>query len=98
MIIEDIPDGFLVFVVGSWYLKDHSPFSTGHLLNSGVCRIFKPVEFDGLRIITGLNSFTFTPLRWIEKISARENQVFLIFSITDRNWGRTTRIVFQTSS
>jgi hypothetical protein len=31
---------------------------------------FKPVEFDGIRIQTGLNSFTLTPKQWIEKTAA----------------------------
>lgn len=31
---------------------------------------FKPVEFDGFRIQTGLNSFTLTPKQWIEKTKA----------------------------
>ena len=31
---------------------------------------FKPVEFDGIRIQTGLNSFTLTPKQWIEKTGA----------------------------
>lgn len=31
---------------------------------------FKPVEFDGLRIQAGLNSFTLTPKQWIEKTNA----------------------------
>ncbi|KAF5416836.1 MAG: hypothetical protein C5S49_04260 [Candidatus Methanogaster sp.] len=28
---------------------------------------FKPVEFDGIRMQAGLNSFTLTPKQWIEK-------------------------------
>ena len=28
---------------------------------------FKPIEFDGLRKQSGLNSFTLTPKQWIEK-------------------------------
>lgn len=28
---------------------------------------FNPVEFDGIRMQTGLNSFTLTPKQWIEK-------------------------------
>jgi hypothetical protein len=28
---------------------------------------FNPVEFDGIKIQTGLNSFTLTPKQWIEK-------------------------------
>ena len=31
---------------------------------------FKPVEFDGLRMQAGLNSFTLTPKQWIEKTGA----------------------------
>lgn len=31
---------------------------------------FKPVEFDGIRMQTGLNSFTLTPKQWIEKTGA----------------------------
>jgi len=31
---------------------------------------FNPVEFDGIKIQTGLNSFTLTPKQWIEKTSA----------------------------
>jgi len=31
---------------------------------------FNPVEFDGIRIQTGLNSFTLTPKQWIEKTLA----------------------------
>ncbi len=31
---------------------------------------FNPVEFDGIRIQTGLNSFTLTPKQWIEKTGA----------------------------
>jgi len=31
---------------------------------------FNPVEFDGIRIQTGLNSFTLTPKQWIEKTRA----------------------------
>jgi hypothetical protein len=31
---------------------------------------FKPVEFDGFRKLAGLNSFTMTPLQWIEKTGA----------------------------
>jgi hypothetical protein len=31
---------------------------------------FKPVEFDGIRIQTGLNSFVLTPKQWIEKTGA----------------------------
>ena len=31
---------------------------------------FKPVEFDGIRIQAGLNSFTLTPKQWIEKTGA----------------------------
>jgi hypothetical protein len=31
---------------------------------------FKPVEFDGFRKQAGLNSFTLTPSRWIEKTNA----------------------------
>ncbi|MFC1497348.1 KilA-N domain-containing protein [Verrucomicrobiota bacterium] len=37
-----------------------------HLNNSG----FNPVEFDGIRIQSGLNSFTLTPKQWIEKTGA----------------------------
>ena len=32
---------------------------------------FNPVEFDGIRIQTGLNSFVLTPKQWIEKTGAR---------------------------
>ncbi|MBI4178225.1 KilA-N domain-containing protein [bacterium] len=32
--------------------------------------VFKPVEFDGIRIQAGLNSFTLTPKQWIEKTAA----------------------------
>jgi hypothetical protein len=31
---------------------------------------FNPVEFDGIRIQAGLNSFTLTPKQWIEKTNA----------------------------
>ena len=31
---------------------------------------FNPVEFDGIRIQTGLNSFVLTPKQWIEKTGA----------------------------
>jgi hypothetical protein len=31
---------------------------------------FKPVEFDGIRMHAGLNSFTLTPKQWIEKTGA----------------------------
>ena len=31
---------------------------------------FNPVEFDGIRIRTGLNSFTLTPKQWIERTRA----------------------------
>ena len=31
---------------------------------------FNPVEFDGIRMQTGLNSFTLTPKQWIEKTGA----------------------------
>ena len=31
---------------------------------------FKPVEFDGIRMQAGLNSFTLTPKQWIEKTGA----------------------------
>ncbi len=31
---------------------------------------FKPVEFDGFRIQSGLNTFTLTPKQWIEKTGA----------------------------
>ena len=31
---------------------------------------FKPVEFDGFRKKSGLNSFTLTPKQWIEKTNA----------------------------
>jgi hypothetical protein len=31
---------------------------------------FNPVEFDGIRFQTGLNSFTLTPKQWIEKTQA----------------------------
>src|SRR5439155_14671510 len=31
---------------------------------------FNPVEFDGIRIQTGLNSFTLTPKQWIERTGA----------------------------
>jgi hypothetical protein len=31
---------------------------------------FNPVEFDGIRMQTGLNSFVLTPKRWIEKTGA----------------------------
>jgi len=31
---------------------------------------FKPVEFDGIKKIAGLNSFTLTPKKWIEKTNA----------------------------
>jgi len=37
-----------------------------HLNNPG----FNPVEFDGIRIQAGLNSFTLTPKQWIEKTGA----------------------------
>ena len=37
-----------------------------HLNNPG----FKPVEFDGFKKQTGLNSFTLTPKQWIEKTNA----------------------------
>lgn len=32
--------------------------------------VFNPVEFDGIRKLAGLNSFTLTPKQWIEKTSA----------------------------
>jgi hypothetical protein len=32
--------------------------------------VFNPVEFDGIRIQTGLNSFVLTPKQWIEKTGA----------------------------
>ena len=32
--------------------------------------IFNPVEFDGIRIQTGLNSFVLTPKQWIQKTGA----------------------------
>ena len=31
---------------------------------------FNPVEFDGIKIMAGLNSFTLTPKQWIEKSQA----------------------------
>ena len=31
---------------------------------------FNPVEFDGIRIQAGLNSFTLTPKQWLEKTAA----------------------------
>lgn len=31
---------------------------------------FNPVEFDGIRMQTGLNSFVLTPKQWIEKTGA----------------------------
>ena len=31
---------------------------------------FNPVEFDGIKILAGLNSFTLTPKQWIEKSQA----------------------------
>ena len=31
---------------------------------------FNPVEFDGIRMQAGLNSFTLTPKQWIEKTGA----------------------------
>jgi KilA-N domain len=31
---------------------------------------FNPVEFDGIRMMTGLNSYTLTPKQWIEKTGA----------------------------
>ena len=31
---------------------------------------FNPVEFDGIRMQTGLNSFVLTPKQWIEKTRA----------------------------
>src|SRR5882724_546258 len=31
---------------------------------------FNPVEFDGIRMQTGLNSFVLTPKQWIEKTAA----------------------------
>src|SRR5438067_13927963 len=31
---------------------------------------FNPVEFDGIRMQTGLNSFSLTPKQWIEKTAA----------------------------
>ena len=31
---------------------------------------FNPVEFDGIRMKAGLNSFTLTPKQWIEKTGA----------------------------
>jgi hypothetical protein len=31
---------------------------------------FKPVEFDGIKIQAGLNSFTLTPKQWVEKTGA----------------------------
>ncbi|MEI7461208.1 MAG: hypothetical protein WCK15_17515, partial [Pirellula sp.] len=31
---------------------------------------FNPVEFDGIKMQTGLNSFTLTPKQWIEKTAA----------------------------
>ena len=31
---------------------------------------FNPVEFDGIRFQSGLNSFTLTPRQWIEKTRA----------------------------
>ena len=31
---------------------------------------FNPVEFDGIKMQAGLNSFTLTPKRWIEKTGA----------------------------
>lgn len=31
---------------------------------------FNPVEFDGIRMQTGLNSFALTPKQWIEKTGA----------------------------
>jgi hypothetical protein len=31
---------------------------------------FNPVEFDGIRLQTGLNSFVLTPKQWIEKTGA----------------------------
>jgi hypothetical protein len=32
--------------------------------------ILNPVEFDGIRMQTGLNSFTLTPKQWSEKTAA----------------------------
>jgi len=32
--------------------------------------IFNPVEFDGIKKMAGLNSFTLTPKQWIEKTGA----------------------------
>lgn len=31
---------------------------------------FNPVEFDGIRLQAGLNSFTLTPKQWIEKTAS----------------------------
>ena len=32
---------------------------------------FNPVEFDGIKMLAGLNSFTLTPKQWIEKTGAK---------------------------
>lgn len=36
---------------------------------------FNPVEFDGIRMQTGLNSFVLTPKQWIEKTGAIGNSL-----------------------
>ncbi len=38
---------------------------------------FNPVEFDGIRVQAGLNSFTLTPKQWIEKIGPERHNVSL---------------------
>jgi hypothetical protein len=36
---------------------------------------FNPVEFDGIRMQAGLNSFTLTPKQWIERTGATDIRV-----------------------
>ena len=43
---------------------------------------FNPVEFDGIRMQAGLNSFTLTPKQWIERTGA---QLVCLFNLENLN-------------
>ena len=75
----------LGFEGGSWVCADHAEYTLMHVYYSNrrwaysepaadnahfANPSFNPVEFDGIKMQTGLNSFVPTPKQWIEKTGA----------------------------
>jgi hypothetical protein len=53
--------------LGVWKSFQNPNFNYGEL---AVIKSFKPLEFEGIKMLAGLNSFVLTPKQWIDATNA----------------------------